>query len=266
MNILETIVAHKKTEIARRKIEKPASGFSDSPFTRRECVSLKSALGRGTRIGVIAEVKRGSPSAGLFAPGADAAAVAAGYAANGAVAISVLTDKRFFFGSLEDLSSVRRAATIPVLRKDFIIDPYQIGEAKAGGADAVLLIAAILDKHHLSDLQAAAEEAGLETLVELYESKEIDTIDLDRMTTIGVNNRDLRTFSVNIQRSIEIAALLPDGITLVSESGISAGGQLRELRRHGMDGALIGELFMKTPDPGESLRRLLQEYETESQG
>jgi len=266
MNILNEIIGSKRTEVAKRKRLRPASTFGDSPWFNRRSASLHDALNRQGRFPVIAEVKRGSPSAGLFRPDASAARTAEGYAAGGAAAISVLTDERYFHGSLGDLTDVRAAVTLPVLRKDFIIDPYQIGEAKAAGADAVLLIADAAGAVLLRELQAAADEAGLETLVELYESKEIDTIETSRMKVIGINNRDLRSFSVDIRHSIELAALLPDGVLIVSESGISTADHLRELRKHGIDAALIGEHFMRSENPGKSLARLLKDYETPGAG
>jgi indole-3-glycerol phosphate synthase len=188
------------------------------------------------------------------------AEIAKMYEVAGAAAISILTDEKYFHGSLSDLGAVREHTSLPLLRKDLILDEIQLFEAKAFGADAVLLIAAALDKHQLKDLHCAARGLGLETLVELYESREIDNIDFDQMKLIGINNRNLKTFTVDIQRSIQIASLLPSNITAVSESGIVSAVDLSSLRKGGIHSALIGGFLMKSDHPGKALRSLLNEF------
>lgn len=266
MNILETIVEHKREEIAARKRSVRISDLSESEFYARKTGSLTEALRRSKTIAIIAEFKRSSPSGGVLMNGLSPRDVALDYAANGAAAVSVLTDERFFSGTNEDLRCVREALPLPLLRKDFIVDEYQVHEAKACGADAILLIAAILDTSHLSDLHAAARELGLEALVEVYEEKEIDRLDLDRMHLIGVNNRDLKSLSVDLSRTVAMAGRFAavKEITLVSESGIRAAGDLLKLMACGVRAALIGEFFMKSPSPGKALRELLNGVEHET--
>ena len=268
MNILEDIVEHKRGEIAARKRDVKVSELSERPLYGRTALPMARALRRPGGITIIAEFKRSSPSAGVLTKTLGAAAVAREYSFNGAAAVSVLTDERFFSGSLDDLASARHAVGIPLLRKDFILDEYQIHEAKASGADAVLLIAAILDRFSLSDLHAAAAGLGLEALVELYDEREIDLLDPDTMRLTGVNNRDLKSMSVDIGRTQSIAGLLSGvrGLTLVSESGIRSAGDLHRLEGYGVSAALIGEHFMKSGSPGEALRALLNGAGNEAAG
>ncbi|HYQ87069.1 MAG TPA: indole-3-glycerol phosphate synthase TrpC [Bacteroidota bacterium] len=259
MNILETIVEHKREEIAGRKQKVRVSGLADLEFYGRTVVSLRHALRRSGGMAIIAEIKRASPAAGILRHKLDPAEVAREYSENGAAAVSVLTDERFFSGSLADLKSVRNVTSIPLLRKDFIIDEYQLHEAKAYGADAVLIIAGILDRSHLSELHDAARELGLESLVELHEAGELKLLDPDRMLLVGVNNRDLRTFAVDLDRTFTIArqlASVPE-ITIVSESGIRDSDDLKKLLAGGIRAALIGTTLLKSPSPGEALRELL---------
>jgi len=261
MNILETIVAHKREEVAASKGRVKTSALSSMEFFSRKTISLVEGLRKPRPFAVIAEVKRASPTAGMIRKDADSSLLAREYESNGAAAISVLTDERFFSGVLDDLRRARQAAALPILRKDFIFDEYQLFEAKAYGADAILLIAAVLDKTRLSDLFAAARELQLECLVELYGEKELDLLDLDRMKLVGVNNRDLRTFDVDVTRSITVARLLPRDVTVVSESGIHGAGDLRKLRSAGIKAALIGEHLMGASNPGHALRALLDDLD-----
>jgi indole-3-glycerol phosphate synthase len=268
MNILTTIVDHKLEEIAARKREVRISDLSQMEFYGRKACSITEALRRVKPIAIIAEFKRSSPSAGVMNNRLSPVDAALEYAANGAAALSVLTDERYFSGTNMDLLRTRESLLLPLLRKDFIVDEYQVHEAKACGADAILLIAAILDKPHLADLHAAARELGLECLVELYDEKEIDLLDLDRMRLIGINNRDLRSFSVNLDRTAAMAghfAAMKE-VTLVSESGIRTSSDLRKLIACGVRSALIGELFMKSPSPGKALHELLEGVENETAG
>jgi indole-3-glycerol phosphate synthase len=265
MNFLDTIVEHKTAEVSRRRRDTRVSSLSEMEYFSRTTIPMRDALLTAETFGVIAEIKRSSPSAGTFAAGIDPAKVAQEYLLNGASAISVLTDERFFCGSLADLHAVRSATKDgPLLMKEFIIDDYQVFEAKAYGADAVLLIATILERSRLADLFASAKELGLECLVELYEAKEIDRLDLDTMKLIGVNNRDLRTFTVDLNRTISLAQLLPPDVTLVSESGIQSVVHLQRLQRAGVRAALIGEYLMRFEFPGKALNELLKGLRNET--
>ncbi len=263
MNILNDIVSHKREELLSRKKLISRASLGDGEYFRRATASLRDSL-TSHIFGIIAELKRSSPSAGHLRAQIDAGEIALSYARNGASGISVLTDERYFSGTLEDLSEARAAVQIPLLRKDFIVDEYQIVEARAFGADAVLLIAAILDKSQLSELFQAARELNLESLVELYELREIDILDFDRMKLVGINSRDLRTFAVDSGRVRDIARHIPKDVTLVAESGISTSRDLAQLSASGIRAALIGEFFMKSPDPGSALARLLDDFSHET--
>lgn len=258
MNLLDTIVEHKRDEVRSRKREVPPSRFSSFEYSQRRPVPFGASLNGGGPIAVIAEIKRISPSAGTLRARVNPAALARSYAEHGARAISVLTDHRFFSGSLDDLLAVRRAVSLPVLRKDFIVDEYQLMEAKAHGADAVLLIASILDDHALEDLLIASEALGLDALVEIHDRGEIDRLDFGMVRIVGINNRDLRTFTVNPERTRELAPFLPADVCRVSESGIKSAADLRMLKAQGIRAALIGEHLMKSRDPGAALETLLR--------
>ncbi|MBI1805839.1 MAG: indole-3-glycerol phosphate synthase TrpC [Ignavibacteria bacterium] len=257
MNILQSIVEHKREEVASRKQKIKRSTLLESEFFNRTTVSLQTSLNNHKVFGIIAEIKRSSPSAGSLRPTVEPSKIAEEYEANGAAGISVLTDERFFAGTLDDLQRVRQSVTLPVLRKDFIVDEYQVYEAKAFGADAILLIAGVLERSQLCELHVAAQELGMECLVELYERAEIDILDFDRMKLIGINNRDLRTFKVDLNRTFTIAQTIPKDCTIVSESGIHTSDDLKRLQGAQIGAALIGEHFMKASDPGKSLRDLL---------
>jgi len=218
---------------------------------------FRTALGRTDRVNVIAECKRRSPSRGVLRADYDAAAIARGYSAAGAAAISVLTEPTFFDGSLEDLARVREAVAVPLLRKDFVVSEYQLAEARTAGADAVLLIAAALVPAELARLQARAHDLGLDALVEVHNREEL-TAALDAGAAIvGVNNRNLRTLAVDLEVSQELIARIPKGVTAVSESGIKTPEDIARLRRLGYHAFLIGERFMACADPGAELRALL---------
>jgi indole-3-glycerol phosphate synthase len=220
------------------------SRAADMPPAR----DFRGALRLPGEVRVLAEIKRRSPSAGPIRPGADPAEVARAYAAGGAAALSVLTDRQYFDGSLEVLESVRRAVDLPLLRKDFVIDELQILEARAAGADAVLLIVRALQPETLKQLVEAARSTGLETLVEVHDAAEL-RIALDSgAAVVGVNNRDLATFVTDLDLSFRLAADVPDATTLVAESGIRTAEDVRRLGDAGVDAVLVGESLMRQPD------------------
>jgi indole-3-glycerol phosphate synthase len=208
---------------------------------------------------VIAEVKKASPSKGVIRADFDPVGIADSYVRNGAGALSVLTDEKYFQGSLRHLSAIRERTTVPVLRKDFIVDPYQVHESRAYGADAILLIVAGLEPAALRALHREAVKIGLDVLVEVHSEREIDAVRDVGISLIGVNNRDLRTFETSLDVTVRLAPRIPEGALLVSESGIRSGGDLAMLARHGVDAVLIGESLMRSPDPGLALAALLKE-------
>lgn len=245
-DVLAEIVATKKDEVealrprlaeyrARAGDAEPARGFS-------------AALRRAGEVRLLAEVKRRSPSAGAIRPGADPAEIAVSYRDGGAAALSVLTDGVYFGGDLSALRAARAAVDLPVLRKDFVIDPVQVWEARAAGADAVLLIARILDGELLGDLHAEAEEAGLDVLVEVHGRADLARALEIGATLVGVNNRDLRTFTTDLAVTRELAPLVPGGVTLVAESGIRSGADVEDLGAAGVDAVLVGESLMRQAD------------------
>jgi len=218
---------------------------------------LRAALGRSDRLNVIAECKRRSPSKGMLRPQYDPAAIAAGYAAAGAAAISVLTEPTFFDGSLDHLRAVRAVVPLPILRKDFIVSEYQILEAKAAGADAILLIVAALTAVELRSLASCATANGVDALVEVHSVDELSTALDAGAAIIGVNNRNLRTLTVDIAASETLIARIPKHVISVSESGLRTSDDLLRLRQTGYCAFLIGERFMTAADPGAALRELL---------
>jgi indole-3-glycerol phosphate synthase len=209
-------------------------------------------------LNVIAELKKASPSRGVLRANFDPAALAAQLPGAGAVALSVLTEEEFFAGALENLRVVRKAATVPVLRKDFILDEWQVWESRAAGADSLLLIAAILSDAQLRDLLALARELNMEPLVEVHTQEELSRALDAGARILGVNNRDLRTFEVRLATSLELIDVIPDGCITVSESGIRSREDLQRLRDAGFDAFLIGEHLMQSPDPAAALKKLLQ--------
>lgn len=220
--------------------------------------SLSRALRREGSVNIIAEFKRASPSKGRICEGALPAAIAAAYALGGAAAISVLTEEDYFLGSLDDLRAARAGASLPTLRKDFIFDEYQLYETAAAGADALLLIAAVLDDQQLARLrQIAAEELGMDALVEAHTADELRRALDCGATLVGINNRNLRTFEVSLDVSAELARQVPAGVVLVSESGLKTCADLRRLRALGYKGFLIGESLMRAEDPAQALQALI---------
>jgi indole-3-glycerol phosphate synthase len=257
VSILDDIIADTKDLVAERKRETPVSELENRPFYGdREPLSLVEAV-KEKGMSFIAEVKKASPSKGVIREGFDPAKIAQQYAANDASAISVLTEPTRFQGSLEHLAWIRaHVQEVPLLRKDFIVDPYQIVEARAVGADAVLLIATALDAGQLAELHAAATELGLDCLVEVYSLEDLDKIDFDQIRLLGVNNRNLKTFEVDVDNSLRIFEHVPRTVGRISESGLSDPETLVRLRQHGVNGVLIGEYFMRAENPGEALSDL----------
>jgi indole-3-glycerol phosphate synthase len=259
-SVLAGILESTRAELERRKREFPlerlgarVKGSDERDGSAR---GFRRALSRAP-VSVIAEFKRRSPSAGTLREGADVGEVVRAYERGGASALSVLTEGPNFAGSLEDLRLARAASELPILRKDFIVDPYQLHEARAAGADAVLLIAAALDPSELAALHEQAQTLGLDALVEVHDGEELEAALAIGAQLIGINNRDLRDFSVDVERTSRLAARVPAGVTLVSESGIASAAQLRELGAEGVHAVLIGEWLMRAPDAEAALRELL---------
>jgi len=257
MNILDKIIEHKRVEVAQRREAVPAAALERSPLFGRQALSLKQFLTDPSRTGIIAEFKRRSPSKGVINDQVDVVTVTKGYAAAGASCLSVLTDSAFFGGSSEDLQRAR-VNEIPILRKDFIIDEYQIIEAKAIGADVILLIAACLTPEEVLQLAKFARSLGLEALLEIHNEEELKHI-CDATEIVGVNNRDLKTFTVDIQRSIDLSKMIPKDKLLIAESGISKIETILHMKDAGFTGFLIGENFMKEKDPGAAFGAFVAE-------
>ncbi len=258
MNILDTIIAAKRIEVGERKNREPLSNLTSRPYFKEPCYSVKRALKAVGSTGIIAEHKRKSPSLGWIRQDSDVAEVAQGYALSGAAAMSVLTDEAFFGGTLSDLQRARRTVGIPLLRKDFIIDEYQLFEAKAYGADFILLIAECLRKEEIKYLAEFAQNLGLEVLLEMHNDEGLDKL-CDVITCVGINSRNLKTFEVSLDNAINLAAQIPDSFVKVAESGISKPETISILRGHGFDGFLIGEAFMKTNDPSAAIADFIKQ-------
>ncbi len=259
MDILEEIVAHKRIEVAEQKEQTPAKKlYAEVERMMSEGVtkrSLSQALTEND-FGIIAEFKRKSPSKGWIKEDGKPEIIPLSYEQNGAAALSILTDEMYFGGSLDYIRKARPLVNLPILRKDFIIDEYQLFQARHIGADAVLLIAADLSKQEVRSLTALAHDLALEVLLELHSEHELDYADIE-VDAIGVNNRNLGTFVTDVQNSFRLASQLPQDKVLVSESGISNPDTIRLLREAGYRGFLIGETFMKTDNPGEALKNFI---------
>lgn len=249
MNILDQIILHKRMEVADRRKVIPLNVLEESQYFTRTAISLKEYIRRKDKTGIIAEFKRRSPSKGVINENVSVETTTRGYADAGASALSVLTDEKFFGGSNEDLLRARKSNSCPILRKDFTIDNYQIAEARSIGADAILLIAAVLDPHQSKQLTQYAHALGMEVLLEVHNEQELLANLEAGADLIGVNNRDLKTFSVSTDVSRRLASLIPDNVVRVSESGISTPEAIADLRTYGYEGFLIGENFMKHPQP-----------------
>src|SRR5689334_1301473 len=264
MNILEKIVAHKRIEVGENRLNMPVSQLEQKEFFSRPVISLSKSLLTENGTGVIAEFKRQSPSRGVINATADVVNVTRSYADNGAAALSVLTDTNFFGGSNVDLLRSREN-DIPILRKDFIIDEYQIVEAKAIGADVVLLIAACLTPPEVKQLARFARSLSLEVLLEIHNEEELEHI-CDDCNVVGVNNRNLKNFTVDVNQSLELSDKIPADKVKISESGITDTDTIHLLRTAGFKGFLIGENFMREPDPAVAFASFVKHLKTLSPG
>ncbi len=258
-SILDRIVTYKREEVAAARRRVPEAALEDQVAALPPARDFRAALEAGPGVQVIAEVKKASPSAGVLRADFDLVAIATAYEANGAACISVLTDEPSFQGRLEYLRQIRAAVTCPLLRKDFLLDRYQILEARAAGADAVLLIAEILPGETLPRLLAQVQDLGLQALVELYDRDNLPRVLAAGARLVGVNNRDLRTFRTSLDHTLEVAKEVPPDVCLVSESGIRDRDDVRRLQSAGVRAVLVGESLMRAADVGAQLRALLKD-------
>ncbi len=258
MDILDKILAHKEKEVAERKSLYPAKLLEQSIYFATEPVSLKKYLLREDKVGIIAEIKRKSPSKGMIHEFVSIEQTSISYMQAGASALSILTDNEFFGGSNEDLTTARKFNFCPILRKDFIIDEYQIIEAKSIGADAILLIAAALAPKKLQALAQFAKSLELEVLMEVHNGEELENHLNNNLDIVGVNNRNLKTFEVAVETSIDLAKRIPEDFVKISESGISQPETVIKLMSHGYQGFLIGEYFMSHSRPGAACAEFIK--------
>ncbi|GMQ29291.1 indole-3-glycerol phosphate synthase TrpC [Algoriphagus confluentis] len=260
MNILEKIIADKYREVDEKKSLIPVKLLEKSIYFSGPVVSMKKYVSHPDKSGIIAEFKRKSPSKGIINGGASVETVSIGYMQAGASALSILTDKEYFGGTNEDLKIARKFNFCPILRKDFVVDEYQIIEAKSIGADCILLIAAALEPEKLKSLAYFAKSLGLEVLMEVHDGEELDRSLCDGLDLIGVNNRNLKTFHVSLDTSLQLVERIPSQFVKVSESGISEPKTLVELKKAGFDGFLIGENFMKSSRPEQAAYNFIKEF------
>jgi len=258
MTILEKIVLEKRKQLEADKQLVSVKVLGQSVYFNRECASLKEYIFRNDKSGIITEIKKKSPALGAINPEINVENLAAAYTLAGASALSVLTDNRFFGGCNADLQVARENTTIPILRKDFVIDGYQVVEAKSIGADIILLIAAILTKEEIAQFTELAHKLGMEVILEVHAEKELEKI-YDKVDVIGVNNRNLETMQIDIATSKSMAKLIPSGFLKISESGIENPEIVLELKQFGYDGFLIGSHFMKHADPGKACAEFIQQ-------
>lgn len=261
MTILDRINDFKILEVARRKEKTPISALQDTEQYHQDRTSLSKSILASTDYGIIAEFKRKSPSQSDINLLADPASVTRAYQTAGAAGISCLTDVQFFGAQPEDISVVRKAVSLPVIRKDFIVDRYQLHEAKAMGADAILLIAASLSVGQIDEYAAEANELGMEVLCEVHHEEEVGKISKS-VNIVGVNNRNLKDFKVSISNSLRLAEILPPDTLKISESGIEDPQSIAKLRQHGFRGFLIGTYFMREADPGKACAEFIQRVRT----
>lgn len=254
---LTTIVDHVKNQMEQRRREMPAAVLRERPLFHTPTRGFAKSLTGGARR-IIAEVKRASPSKGLIRENCDPVAIAEDYGSHGASAISVLTEEQFFQGSLTHLEQIRSKVHVPLLRKDFILDPYQLTEARSYGADAILLIAALLDPSLLQELREEATALALDALVEVHTEEELDAAVKAGAQLVGINNRDLKTFEVSLATTERLAPRVPAGVPAVCESGIDGLEEIRRVETLGIHIFLIGESLMRAVQPGKKLRQLLE--------
>ena len=259
MNVLSEIIAKKRQRVAQAKELVAFDVLRDQAVAKRtnsKPRALREAL-QNEGVNIIAEFKRRSPSKGVIRANADLSSIVRSYETGGAAALSILTEEDYFDGSLADLREARALVDVPLLRKDFVLDEYQVYESAVAGADAILLIVSVLDDRQLESLRRVAEEdLGMDALVEVHDAQEMDRAAGSGATLIGVNNRNLRTFEVSLETSVRLAPLAPRDALLVSESGLRESADLRRLREQGFNGFLIGESLMRAADPGVALRDL----------
>lgn len=255
-NFLQKVVREKQEEIAIQKTRVPLGYLKDSiadlPPTRDFC----KAIQKPGEIAIIAEVKKASPSCGVIRPNFDPVALASTFAQHDAAAISVLTEQRYFMGKIEFLQMIRQRVALPLLRKDFIVDPYQIYESRAAGADAILLITAILSSQQVEDLLGIATELGLAALVEIHNQTELDSVLATNAKIIGINNRNLQTLQVDLLTTLQLAKQMPNSVVKVSESGIHSRQDIEKLAPAGIDAVLVGEFLMRSTNVGKTLQQL----------
>lgn len=261
MNILDEILAHKHQEVTERKALYPVALLEKSIYFASPVVSLRKYLQRTDKTGIIAEFKRASPSKGLINQYVSVERTSIGYMQSGASALSILTDSQYFKGSNEDLQIARKCNYCPILRKDFMVDEYQIVEAKSIGADVILLIAAALKPQRLRELATFAHSLGLETLLEIHNREELERSMNDHISVVGINNRDLTTFTVSLQTSLELVHCIPTNIPKVSESGIQSPADYHLLKNAGFQGFLIGEQFMKHSRPEKACADFIRDIQ-----
>lgn len=262
MNILDKIVAHKRIEVAEAKSKVSIADLEKAALFGRSTLSLKNALRADGASGVISEFKRKSPSKGIINDRLTPETVTKGYVEAGACGLSVLTDTEFFGGTFDDFAKARAANPFtPMLRKDFMIDEYQLWEAKAIGADVILLIAACLTATEVRQLGRKAQELGLEVLLEVHDREELEQSVCEFVDMVGVNNRNLKTFVTSIETSLELAQLIPNDFVKISESGLKDAETIHRLREAGYQGFLIGESFMTTDNPGLALKELIDHFQ-----
>jgi indole-3-glycerol phosphate synthase len=256
-NVLNRIIDHKRGEVAEAKRVRPVEGLQDQLDSAPPVRDFTAALRAKNDVALIAEVKKASPSAGIIRADFDPVAIAQTYERHGAACLSVLTDEHFFQGHLDFLRAVRQAVQIPVLRKDFIIDRYQVVEARAAGADCILLIAECLDDCHLRDLYFFASELGMESLIEIYDPENLNRVLKLDPALVGVNNRDLRSMVTDLDHTLRLAPRMPESTLLVSESGIRTRADVDRLRAGGARAMLVGETLMRSTDIGRAVDELL---------
>jgi indole-3-glycerol phosphate synthase len=258
MNILEMIINHKKNEVEERKSLYPTKLLERSIYFNSPTVSLKKYLLRTDKVGIISEIKRKSPSKGIINKYISIEKVSIGYMQAGSSALSILTDEKFFGGQNEDLTIARKFNFCPILRKDFIIDEYQIIESKSIGADTILLIGKVLETKKIEELAKFAKSLGLEVLLEINEKEELESSLNEYIDIVGVNNRNLNDFSVSINQSVKLSEYIPKNFLKISESGITSAKDVYQLKSIGYNGFLIGELFMQSSRPEKACRNFIK--------